>query len=156
MKRTSPTPSLEKETVLSLLKAADRVRRHFQHVVEPWGLTVQQFNVLRILRGAGPRGLPTLEVGERMIEKTPGVTRLLDRLAEKGWVRRDRCAEDRRQVFCRITQEGLGRLAELDEPIEEADRACLEKLTPAEKGRLASLASRVGLGEPSTRAGSPP
>jgi DNA-binding MarR family transcriptional regulator len=145
MKRGSLTPSLEKETVLSLLKAADRVRRHFQNVVDPWGLTVQQFNVLRILRGAGPAGLPTLEVGERMIEKTPGVTRLIDRLADKGWVLRERSGEDRRQVFCRITEQGLVRLAELDEPIEEADRACLEELTPAEQGRLAALASRVGL-----------
>ena len=77
MSRVSKTELTAKEAVLNILRAADRIGRYFQRLMEPWGLTSQQFNVLRILRGAGPQGLPTLEVGERMIERTPGVTRLL-------------------------------------------------------------------------------
>ena len=128
---------------MSILEAADRTRRLFQPILEARGLTQQQYNVLRILRGAGENGLPTLEVGERMIEKTPGVTRLLDRLEEKGWVRRDRSREDRRLVLCRVTESGRAILAELDEPIAEGDRACVRRLTRAQQRQLVALASRV-------------
>ena len=137
-------PSLEKETVLSILLAADRTRRHFHPILESRGLTQQQYNVLRILRGAGEEGLPTLEVGERMIEKTPGVTRLLDRLEEKGWVRRQRSRKDRRLVLCHVTHPGLALLDELDEPIAEADRACVKELTRAEQRQVVALVSRIG------------
>ena len=128
---------------MSILEAADRTRRLFLPILEARGLTQQQYNVLRILRGVGEDGLPTLEVGERMIEKTPGVTRLLDRLEEKGWVRRDRSREDRRLVLCRVTKSGLAILAELDEPVAEGDRACVSRLTPGERRQLVALASRV-------------
>jgi DNA-binding MarR family transcriptional regulator len=133
----------EKDAVVSILKAADRIRRYFHEVMEPWGVTQQQFNVLRILRGAGPEGLPTLEIGERMIEKTPGITRLLDRLEEKGWVRRERCREDRRQVFCYLTGEAHELLAELDEPIIEGDQACMAKLSRFEQRQLSDFLSRT-------------
>ena len=144
MSRSSRFQTTEKDAVLSILKAADRIRRYFQELMEPRGVTGQQFNVLRILRGAGPEGLPTLEVGERMIEKTPGVTRLLDRLEEKGWVRRERCREDRRQVLCHLTEEGDALLAELDEPIIAGDRACMSRLSEDEQRQLAELLSRTG------------
>ena len=133
----------DKEAILSVLKAADRTRRHFTEILKPFGLTLQQFNVLRILRGAGPQGLPTLEVGERMIEKTPGVTRLLDRLEEKGLVSRERCHEDRRQQLCARTQAALDLLAELDEPIVQGDRDTLANLTAQEENELKDLASRI-------------
>ncbi|MGB5514853.1 MAG: MarR family transcriptional regulator, partial [Thermoanaerobaculia bacterium] len=93
--------------------------------------------------GAGPQGLPTLEVGERMIEKTPGVTRLLDRLEEKGLVSRERCHEDRRQQLCARTQAALDLLAELDEPIVQGDRDTLANLTAQEENELKDLASRI-------------
>ncbi len=141
-RRIKPTP--EKATVLSILKASDRLRRYFQEIFEPYGLTSQQFNVLRILRGAGEDGLPTLEVAERMIEKTPGVTRLLDRLEEREWVRRERCSQDRRRVYCRITEQGLELLAQLDEPVEKGDLECTEGLSRGEQKQLQSLIDRVG------------
>lgn len=144
MERTTTAGTPEKEAVLGILRATARIRQYFQKVMHPWGLTEQQFNVLRILRGAGPGGLPTLEVGERMIEKTPGVTRLLDRLEAKGWVRRERCREDRRQVLCYVTAEGLALLANLDEPIAEGDRICMARLNLAEQKQLAELLSRTG------------
>src|ERR1700682_6278341 len=72
--------SREQQATLSLLRTADAVKRRRAQVIEPYGITPQQYNVLRILRGAGPSGLPTLTIGERMIEQTPGTTRLVDRL----------------------------------------------------------------------------
>jgi DNA-binding MarR family transcriptional regulator len=96
------------------MRTADLVRRHATAMVEPHGITLQQFNVLRILRGAGDTGLPTLEVAERMIEQTPGVTRLLDRLEAKELVRRQRCPKDRRQHLCWITPKGLALLEKID------------------------------------------
>ncbi len=78
------------------MRTADLARRRITTVIEPHGLTPQQFNVLRILRGAGPDGLPTLEVANRMIEQAPGITRLLDRLEAKELIKRHRCPKDRR------------------------------------------------------------
>src|SRR5215470_7514740 len=106
------------------MRTADLVRRHATALIEPQGITLQQYNVLRILRGAGADGLPTLEVADRMIEQTPGVTRLLDRLEAKQLVRRQRCPKDRRQHLCWITPKGLALLRKLDAPgLKTADDA---------------------------------
>jgi DNA-binding MarR family transcriptional regulator len=114
LRQRRPFQSPAHEAVVGLLRTADLIRRHAAALVEPHGVTVQQFNVLRILRGAGSEGLPTLEVAERMIEQTPGVTRLLDRLEAKGLVRRQRCPKDRRQHLCWITADGLALLEKID------------------------------------------
>src|ERR1035437_4343698 len=95
LRQRRPFQSAAHEAIVGLLRTADLIRRHAAAVVEPHGITTQQFNVLRILRGAGGDGLPTLEVGARMVEQTPGVTRLLDRLEAKDLVRRQRCPNDR-------------------------------------------------------------
>jgi DNA-binding MarR family transcriptional regulator len=121
LKQSKPFHSRGQEAYLTLLRTADDMRRRVSLVLEPEGVTLQQYNVLRILRGAGKDGLPTLAIGERMIERTPGVTRLIDRMEEKGWVDRERCTEDRRRVWCRITEEGLRILAPLDAPVNAVD-----------------------------------
>jgi DNA-binding MarR family transcriptional regulator len=87
-----------------VLLPCDRLRRSLAEVVQPRGITLQQYNVLRILRGAGLGGLPTLEIGARMIEEAPGITRLLDRLERKALAERRRCPRDGRRVLCRITR----------------------------------------------------
>lgn len=135
--------SREQEAAVGLLRTADVVKRHFSQVVEQHGITIQQYNVLRILRGAGPEGLPTLTIGLRMIEQTPGVTRLVDRLEKKGLVARMQCPKDRRRVFCRITPKGLDLLAELDEPIRRADVQTVSVLGPADLDALIDLLDRV-------------
>lgn len=122
IQQTRPFSSKTQEAFLGLLRTADMAKRRFSVLFEPEGLTFQQYNVLRILRGAGAQGLATLEIGERMIERTPGVTRIVDRLESKGWVERERCTEDRRKVWCRLTPSGRALLGRLDEPVTRADR----------------------------------
>lgn len=114
LRQRKPFQSAAHEAVVGLMRTADLIRRHATAMVEPHGITLQQFNVLRILRGAGDTGLPTLEVAERMVEQTPGVTRLLDRLESKELVRRQRCQKDRRQHLCWITTKGLAVLEKID------------------------------------------
>ena len=128
---------------VSLMSTADLIRRTVALVMEPMGITVQQYNVLRILRGAGMEGLPTLEIAERMVEQTPGITRLLDRLEAKGLVGRERCPRDRRQVTCRVTETGLALLARLDAPVAEAERVALAGLTQAQLQQLIMLLDRT-------------
>jgi DNA-binding MarR family transcriptional regulator len=134
---------LDKETILALLEATDRVRRHFSEILRQWDLTLQQYNVLRILRGAAPEALPTLEIAARMIEKTPGASRLVDRLEAQGLVHRERCTEDRRRVLCRPTDRALEILAQLDQPIARADGECLARLSVREKQQLQDLTARI-------------
>lgn len=121
IKQSRPFPSRSQEAYVTLLRTADESKRLASQVLEAEGVTLQQYNVLRILRGAGEDGLPTLSVAERMIERTPGVTRLIDRMERKGWVTRQRCTEDRRRVWCLITDEGLELLERLDGPIDAID-----------------------------------
>ncbi len=135
--------SREQQAVVGLLRTADAIKRSLAHVIEPHGITPQQYNVLRILRGAAPDGLPTLTIGERMVEQTPGVTRLIDRLERKGLVARIPCPRDRRRVFCQITPKGLDLLEELDEPVNRWDAQTVSILPPSEVDSLIKLLDRV-------------
>jgi DNA-binding MarR family transcriptional regulator len=135
--------SREQQAVVGLLRTADAIKRSLAHVIEPHGITPQQYNVLRILRGAAPEGLPTLTIGERMVEQTPGVTRLIDRLERKGLVARIPCPKDRRRVFCQITPKGLDLLDELDEPVNRWDAQTVSILPPSEVDSLIKLLDRV-------------
>lgn len=143
LKQNRPFAAPTQEAAVSLIRTADLMRRSIAAVVEPHGLTPQQYNVLRILRGAGDNGLPTLEIAERMIEQTPGITRLIDRLELKQLVSRERSVTDRRQVFCRITRAGLALLTRLDEPIVEAEQEALGVLSERQLGQLLSLLDRA-------------
>jgi DNA-binding MarR family transcriptional regulator len=135
--------SREQQATLGLLRTADAVKRSLAQVIEPHGITPQQYNVLRILRGAGPDGLPTLSIGERMIEQTPGVTRLIDRLERKGLVARTPCPKDRRRVFCKMTTKGLDLLEELDDPINRWDSRAVSVLPPSDIDQLVDMLDRV-------------
>jgi DNA-binding MarR family transcriptional regulator len=146
IRQGKPFRSRGQEVVVSLLRTADLVRRVVGRVLEPYDITGQQYNVLRILRGSGEKGLPTLEIAERMIEHAPGVTRLLDRLEAKGLVRRERCPEDRRQVLCWLTATGTELVERLDEPIDSADAEAVAMLGPEEQERLLRLLDAVRAG----------
>ncbi len=132
IQQTRPFSSASEEGVVALVRTADLLRRALTRVVEPQGITLQQYNVLRILRGSGADGLPTLDIAGRMIEQAPGVTRLLDRLQAKGLVRRQRSSEDRRQIRCWITPAGLELLGRLDRPMQEGARAFMSPLDARE------------------------
>jgi DNA-binding MarR family transcriptional regulator len=144
--QSKPFRTRSQEGVVALLRTADVVRRYIGRVLEPFGVTTQQFNVLRILRGAGPEGLPTLAIGERMIEEAPGITRLLDRLEAKGLVRRERCPEDRRQVLCYATPAGLELLGRIDGAMNDADEQGLGMLSDEDKVELLRLLDAVRAG----------
>ncbi|HUQ82130.1 MAG TPA: MarR family transcriptional regulator [Gemmatimonadaceae bacterium] len=109
----------------------------------PHDVSWQQYNVLRILRGAGPSGLPTLAIGDRMLERTPGVTRLVDRLVAKGLVARARGTTDQRQVLCRATADGLALLARLDAPVDAADDFMMSALDESDLVALIELSDRI-------------
>lgn len=146
IRQSKPFRSKGQEVLVALLRTADVVRRAISRVLEPYDITPQQYNVLRILRGAGEQGLPTLEIADRMIEQAPGVTRLLDRLEAKGWVRRQRCPEDRRQVLCWLTPAGLDLVTKLDEPVESADAEAVAELSPEDQEHLLRLLDAVRAG----------
>lgn len=139
----SPVTSPAHQATVALVRSADAIRRRIAVVVEAQGITLQQFNVLRILRGGGDDGVATLEVADRMVEQAPGITRLLDRLEAKALVRRQRCAQDRRQNLCWITPLGLQVLDRLDEPVLRASDACVAGLSRDEQATLTRLLAAI-------------
>ncbi|MDH4042842.1 MAG: MarR family transcriptional regulator [Gemmatimonadota bacterium] len=143
IRQTRPFQSIGQEAVVALFRTADLVRRYYGEVVEREGVTLQQYNVLRILRGAGPSGLPTLEVAERMVQRAPGITRMIDRLEVRGWVHRRRTSADRRQIHCVITAEGLALMKRLDEPVDAADHTAVRGLAKRDQQRLIGLLDAV-------------
>lgn len=119
IKQKKPFPRIEDAAFVNLLRTADALMQGVAAALKPSGLSPAQFNVLRILRGASHDGLACREIGERMIAKDPDITRLLDRLEERGLITRSRDRADRRVITTRITEKGLRILKELDKPIEE-------------------------------------
>ena len=127
-KPRKPSHSLEQEAFLSLQRTADLLARGAEEAIKRSGLSGTQYNVLRILRGAGASGLCCGEVAERMITHDPDITRLLDRLEKRGLIVRARESKDRRIITVRIAPQGLRILAQLDGPIEEFHRRQLGHL----------------------------
>jgi DNA-binding MarR family transcriptional regulator len=126
---------LEEIAFLELLRKTDTLSRGLITILKTWDLSMNQYNVLRILRGS-PAGLPCGEIARLMITRDPDITRLLDRLEKRGVIVRWREATDRRMVMARITREGLKLLARLDEPVKGAHRRQLGHMG---RKRLATL-----------------
>jgi DNA-binding MarR family transcriptional regulator len=122
LKQTKPFSSTGEEASIAILRTADELQQQLVDLLKPYGLSPTQFNALRILRGAGEAGLPCSEIGERMINHDPDITRLLDRLEQRDLVARQRDAKDRRVHVARITKTGLDLLKSLDKPVEEFHR----------------------------------
>jgi len=119
MRQKKPFRRVEDEAFVNLLRTVDVLMQGVATTLKPSGLSPAQYNVLRVLRGAGPDGLACREIGERMIAKDPDITRLLDRLEERDLISRSRDRADRRVITTRITDKGMRILKELDKPIEE-------------------------------------
>lgn len=137
--QTKPFPSREAEAFLNIVRTAALLNTEFAEVLKPHGLTPTQYNVLRILRGAGKAGLCRYEVDDRLVTPVPDVTRLLDRLESAGLVDRARDPEDRRQVRARITPQGLRLLDELDDVLAAMHRDQLGHLDKTQLQTLADL-----------------
>jgi DNA-binding MarR family transcriptional regulator len=122
IRQKKPFVSIEEETYLNLVRTADALTRELELMLQPHGLTPTQYNVLRILRGAGEEGATCSGISERLLAFDPDVTRLLDRLEKVKLVRRARSETDRRVVMTTITPAGLEVLARLDEPLKQLFR----------------------------------
>jgi DNA-binding MarR family transcriptional regulator len=128
--------SLEQEVFLGLWRTYDRLKAHEDELFARFDLTAQQYNVLRLLGNVYPASLPTLDLAGRLVSRAPDITRMLDKLELRKLVRRERPPEDRRVVHVGLTEEGVGLLETLSEPL----RACHEKqLGHLSKAELKSL-----------------
>jgi MarR family transcriptional regulator, organic hydroperoxide resistance regulator len=143
LKQKLPFTSREQEAYLALLRTADGLQAQVETRLKEFGLTGTQYNALRILRGAGPEGLPCREIGERMITHDPDITRLLNRLEDRGFVERTRARHDRRVIYGKITAAGLKLLREMDNPIEKYGREMLRHVGQEKLRQLIELLELV-------------
>ena len=125
IKQKKPFRSLYQEAQLNIERTANLLSDAFEQMLKPHGITGTQYNVLRILRGAEPDGLSRNEVSQRLINRMPDATRLLDRMEEAGLVTRERSKEDRRLVTTRITKKGRHIVDDLDEPTDDQHEKAL-------------------------------
>ena len=139
IKQNKPFESLEVEAFLNIVRTADAFERNNAELFKLFDLTVTQFNVLRILRGAGEEGLNCREISERMLTFDPDVTRLLDRMETREFVCRSRDAKDRRVITVRITQSGLNLVKELDQKVLDLHKQQLGHLGERKLQRLINL-----------------
>jgi DNA-binding MarR family transcriptional regulator len=131
--------SVEQEAYLNLWRTYDRLRMLEDELFGRFGLTAQQYNALRLLRGSYPDRLPTLAIADRLVSRAPDITRLIDRLAERGLVDRERPADNRRVVLVGVTEAGLDLLKQLDGPVRDCGRRQLGHLKAAELAELSRL-----------------
>ena len=143
LKQSRPFTSREQEAYLALLRTADALQSQVEDWLKGFGLTGTQYNALRILRGAGPEGLPCREISERMITHDPDITRLLDRLEDRGLVKRARANLDRRVIYGKISSAGLKVLREIDGPLEKKGREMLRHVSQGKLQQLIELLELV-------------
>jgi DNA-binding MarR family transcriptional regulator len=142
LKKKRPFEALEEAALLNVARTNDRAQICFTRLFREFGLTPSQYNVLRILRGEG-KPLPILEIAERTITVTPGITGLIDRLEAAGMVSRQRCEEDRRVVYVAISSKALKILSELDAPLAALHKRLAGHLTQTELKELSRLLEKL-------------
>lgn len=143
LKQRKPFTSLEHEAQLSVLRTSTVILDALERALKPHGITMTQYNVLRILRGAEPRGLCRNDVRDRMLTRMPDVTRLLDRMEQSELIARERQENDRRMVMTRITPKGRRLLDGLDELVEKEHERNFSALTKEQLRTLIGLLSAV-------------
>lgn len=139
IEQTVPFASSREEALLNLVRTADRISRAMQRIIRPWGVTATQYNVLRILRGAGPGGLTCAEIGNRMLTADPDITRLLGRLKALKLIRQQRDRSDRRVVRTVIAEAGLQLLEEMDPAMSRAPEELIGHMSAEEIAGLIRL-----------------
>ncbi len=135
--------SPQHEAIYTVLRSATELRDALSRTLAPFDLTPEQYNILRILRGAGPRGAAVCQIRERMTTRVPAMTRLLDKMAAKGLISRERESLDRRQVNCSLTCHGSSVLAQLDSRMDDADVSVMARLTECEVTQLIGLLTKA-------------
>jgi DNA-binding MarR family transcriptional regulator len=144
LKQTRPIRSPHEQAVLSLMRTSRAIEESWQsYLKRNEGISISQYNILRILRGARPAAIKTSEIADRMIYRDPDVTRLLDRLSKQGLVSREEDPQDRRVVLVRITDSGLALLARLDDPADRYTKSVMAGLSPDRLRELCRLLDEV-------------
>jgi DNA-binding MarR family transcriptional regulator len=143
IKQTRPFSSVEQEAYLSLGRTWAGLEHEMAEALKPHGVTPTQYNVLRILRGAGEEGLCRSEIMERMIARVPDGTRLLDRMEAAGLIERSRGAEDRRFVTALITEEGLRVAAAAEEAVLTLHGRQFSALAPEDLRQLVGILEKA-------------
>jgi DNA-binding MarR family transcriptional regulator len=143
IEQSIPFSSAQEEALLNLMRTCDRLSRAIQGIIRPWGVTSTQYNVLRILRGAGPEGLTCSQIGERMLTADPDITRLLRRLKALKMIHQHRDRNDRRVVQTVISEAGLRLLKEMDPVVNRAPEELLGHMSAAEIADLTRLLERA-------------
>ena len=146
IKQTKPFDSVASEAFLNLQRTSDFLTRKLTDTLKPFEITPPQYNVLRILRGAGKTGLINREIGERMLTFVPDVTRMLDRLETRDLICRERGIEDRRLVTACITKEGLDLLSNLDEVLQDFHKNLLGGCNENELAELVDMLEKLRCG----------
>jgi MarR family transcriptional regulator, organic hydroperoxide resistance regulator len=141
--QSRPFRSKKQEATIALLRTASVVGRTLSRVLEPWKLSLAQYNALRIIRGAGSGGIATLAIRERMIEEGTTITRILDKLEDAGYISRERSEPDRRQVVCVATTAGARLLDKIDPAIDAADEEAVASLSARDVAQLIELLDTV-------------
>lgn len=134
-----PFANLEDEALVALQRTADRLHWRLSEMLKPYGVSPTQYNALRILRGAREAGHSCSEIAERMINRDPDITRLVDRLERRGLVKRSREGRDRRVIITRITPAGMHLVDSLDGPVAEFNRKMLKHLGETQLRSLVKL-----------------
>lgn len=142
LKKKRPFESPEQEAALNVARTNDQLQIRFARLFREYGLTSAQYNILRIVRGEG-KPLPILEIANRTVTVVPGITGLIDRLEQAGFVRRQRCDEDRRVIFVAITDKALQLLNDLDEPVLHLHQTLMATLSKSELKELSRLLEKV-------------
>ena len=139
IRQSRPFRSKKQEATIALLRTASVVSRALSRVLEPWSLSLAQYNALRIIRGAGTGGIATLAIRERMIEEGTTITRILDKLDDSGYISRERTLPDRRQVMCQVTTDGRRLLDKIDPIVDAADEEAMESLGARDVAQFVDL-----------------
>ena len=139
IKQNKPFASVQEELWLNLSRTASALGHSVEQRLRPYGLSPTQYNVLRILRGAGPDGLCQADIGDRLVAQVPDVPRILDRMEKAGWVKRERGTEDRRVVMASLTERGVAVVGELDGPLTQMMAGMFERMSEEDMQRLNDL-----------------
>lgn len=141
--QTKPFTCREEEAFLNLARSYEHLQQGFAELFRTFQLSTTQYNVLRILRGAGEEGLTCTEAARRMISHDPDITRLFDRLESRALIVRSRSTADRRVVMARISEAGVALLAQLDQPVLDLHMEQMRRLTPEGVETLITLLEQV-------------